>query len=73
MGAGSKVAGAARAGAHPWTVAPTLSPSLLSSNETSGSCRDEISNMKSSTKLQTFLQWRDFCFQGHLPTHTGSI
>lgn len=59
MGAESKVSGGARTSTQPRTVVPTLSPYLLSSNETSGSHTAEISNTKSRTKLQTLLQWRD--------------
>lgn len=73
MGTGSKVGGGARTSTQLQIAVPTLNPSLLSSNETSGSHTAEISNTKSSTELQTLLQWRAFCFQRHLHTHTGSF
>lgn len=53
------------------TLVQILNLSLLSSDETSSSLMTQMSNIKSNTNLQTFLRWRDFCFQRHLHIHKG--
>lgn len=72
MGAGSKVGGRARTSAQPWPVVPTLSPSLLSPNETAGFHMAEISNKEVRCRnMNTSAVERFLLLETH--THTGSF